>query len=120
MIMSEIDEARARSKRLVAASPCAVPLDKAVENIRARRAQLIADAQRPQSPAQEENFSTPEPMPPNIVDNPGGFGKDFWTRLAAKDKPPPRGSKPRVIVNNDAKRKKKPGKDDDPEPPKAA
>ncbi len=101
---------------LIAMTPGAQSREQAQASIKRRRERRLK-TEPAVSPA---DFATPEPIPPNIVDHPIGFGKDFWTRFAAKDKPPPRGSKPRVVVNNDPKRKKKPDKDDDPEPPKAA
>lgn len=94
---------RRRLAELIAATPGAQTLTQALASIAARRARLV-----PEKPATEPvDFNAREPLPP--LEDPDAFAKGFWQRL--KDKAPPRGGKPRLVVRND---------DDEPEPPKAA
>ena len=91
--MINIDKARARSARLLAASPLAIPRDEALANIARRRQALLQRACEP-----SETFA-PEPMP--VIDAPDQYAKDVLQRLLDKNTPPPRGVKPRLVGKND-------------------
>jgi hypothetical protein len=91
------DESRLLAARLLAASPSAMPLEDALEHIRARRAQLLLA--QPQSPPITEDFG-PKPMP--IVEEPEKFAANFWdkrqlpgpTDEPPKPKPKPKSKRP--------------------------
>lgn len=85
---------------LIAKTPGAQTREQALASIKARRARLLGP--EPTPPA---DFTAPEPMP--VIDDPDQFARDFVQRVLAKDKPPPRGVKPRLVGKND----------NDPEPP---
>jgi len=78
------DESRLLAARLLAASPSAMPLDEALEHIRARRAQLLC-----QPEVQPEPDFGPEPMP--LITNPEQFAGNFWEKRklpGPNDEPP--------------------------------
>lgn len=89
---------------LIAATPGAQSREQALASVKTRRAQLLSTA----APLPIDDFSATEPMP--LLDAPDKYAKEFFQRILTKDTPP-RGSKPRLVIDNT---------DDDPEPPKAA
>lgn len=106
--MSDEPNNRSLMAEVLARSSAAQPREKAIASIAARRARLLA-LPRSDSPAQagpaaeEEAVIEREPMP--SLDDTETFAASFWQRLkereAAKKEPPPRGSKPRLVVDND-------------------
>lgn len=89
---------------LIGETPGAQTREEALASIEARRARLLSQ-ETPEPPA---DFTTPEPMP--LLDDPDAFAKKFIERIMEKGEPPPRGVKPRVVVDND----------NDPKPPDVA
>ncbi len=92
--------------QLIGRSPGAQPREKAIASIKARRAKLLTrpPPDSPPHPAAEEMAVTErEPLP--TLDDTEAFAAGFWQRLkgkeAAKKERPPRGSKPRLVVDND-------------------
>ncbi len=98
--MSDFDDARQRSRRLVAASPLAIPLQRALQNIAERREALLQPQATP--PA---HFAAPEPLP--IIGESEAFAEGFFQRLmteqrlSEKNKQAPQATKPRLVVSND-------------------
>jgi hypothetical protein len=98
--MSDFDDARQRSRRLMAASPLAIPLQRALQNIAKRRATLLQPQATP--PA---DFAAPEPLP--IIGDSEAFAKDFFRRLmtqqrhSEKNKQAPQATSPRLVGSND-------------------
>ena len=98
--MSAFDDARERSRRLMAASPLAIPLQRALQNIARRRATLLQPQATP--PA---DFAAPEPLP--LLGDSEAFAEAFFRRLmteqrlSEKNKHAPQPTKPRLVVSND-------------------
>jgi len=67
--------------RLLARTPAAQPLSEALENIRVRRARLLAEQATP--------VTEPAAEPVPIIDAPETFGSEFWKRKLAEKKPAP-------------------------------
>jgi hypothetical protein len=92
---------------LIARTPGAQPLERARAFIKAKREQLLGS----QAPPPADDFA-PEPLP--VAEDPDAFAKGVFERLKER-LAPPRGSKPRLVVDNAPR-----DGDDDPEPPKPA
>lgn len=98
--MSDFDDARERSRRLMTASPLAIPLERALQNIAQRREALLQPQATP-----TVDFAAPEPMP--LLGDSEAFAAGFFQRLMAekrsapKDEQPPQAAKPRLVVSND-------------------
>jgi hypothetical protein len=97
---------------LIAKTPGAQTREQLLERIEARQKKRSKEPQKP-APS-EEDLSKPEPM--NIINDPYGSAADVLQRINANAKAirnakqreelkaqskPPKGSKPRVVVNND-------------------
>jgi len=88
---------------MIARSPAAQTREQALASIKARRARLLARPPVESRHDDEPDLTRPEPMP--IIDDPDAFAAGFWTRFNSKEppstpRPPPRGSKPRIVVDN--------------------
>lgn len=88
---------------LIAQTPGAQTREQALASIKTRRQQLLGTDDAPQT-----DFTSPEPLPHT---DPDAYAKGFFERQMAKETPPSRGAKPRLVIDNN---------NDDPEPPKAA
>ena len=91
---------------LIARTPAAVPVELALKAIADRKARLLSGGLVPSCPApavEEPDVAEREPMP--LLDDTEAFAAGFWQRLKekedAKNKTPPRRSKPRLVVDND-------------------
>ena len=99
---------------LIARTPAAVPVELALKAIADRKARLLSGGLVPsRSPPAIEDADVAEREPMPSLDDTEAFAAGFWQRLKekedAKTKTPPRGSKPRLVVDND-----------DPVPPEKA
>lgn len=83
---------------LIAQTSGAQSRDQANKSLKVRRDRLLNSAASP--PAE---FETPEPLPGIDTES---YAQGFFQRMMDKESPPPRGGKPRVVVDND-----------DPKPP---
>ena len=87
---------------LIAQTPGAQTRDEAKASLKARRERLLNTTATPLA-----DPTAPEPIPD--VDT-QGYARDFFARMMEKEtqnqKPPARGSKPRIVIDND-----------DPQPP---
>lgn len=93
-------------EELIARTAAAMPVVDALKAIADRKARLLSGGlvpSRPASPVEEPDVPEREPMPQ--LDDTDAFAAGFWQRLKdkedAKIKMPPRGSKPRLVVDND-------------------
>jgi len=93
-------------EELIARTPAAIPAATALKAIADRKAYLLSGGLVPsRSPpaVDEPDVAEREPMPP--LDDTEAFAAGFWQRLKdkenAKKETPPRGSKPRLVVDND-------------------
>ena len=77
---------------LIAMTPGAQTREQATASLKVRRERLLNSVAPPPT-----DFVTPEPIPDIETEN---YAKGFFKRLMDKDQPPPRGSKPRVIIDN--------------------
>jgi len=91
---------------LIARTSAAMPMELALKAIADRKALLLSGGlvpSRPTSPVEEPDVPDREPMPQ--LDDTEAFAAGFWQRLKdkedTKNKMPPRGSKPRLVVDND-------------------
>lgn len=78
---------------LIGKTPGAQTREQANASLKVRRERLLNSAAPP-----PKDFVTPEPIPDIDTES---YAKGFFQRQMDKDKPPPRGSKPRVIIDND-------------------
>jgi hypothetical protein len=78
---------------LIAQTPGAQSRDQANKSVKARRDRLLNSAALP-----AVEFETPEPLPEIDTE---GYAKGFFERMMDREGPPPRGGKPRVVVDND-------------------
>jgi hypothetical protein len=91
----------------LAKTPGVQTRERAIASVKARRARLLA--QPPADTRRDDEIATPEPVPsieqPDVYDAAG-----FWKRQAARDeakKRPPRGKKPRLVIDNEEPPKKR-------------
>jgi len=88
---------------MIARSPGAQTREQALASLKARRARFLAQPPVDSPRNDEPDLTRPEPMP--FVDDPDAFAAGFWTRFNNKappltPAPPPRGRKPRIVVDN--------------------
>jgi hypothetical protein len=104
MSMARSQDHQRSIEALIARTSAAMPMEVALKAIADRKARLLSGRAAPLPPIIEEaDFAEREPMPP--LDDTEAFAAGFWQRLKdrqeRKKETPPRGSKPRLVVDND-------------------